>query len=45
MSFLPATANDLPNRLNPAGKSPALAPVWSGVVPGIVLVAMITTVA
>ncbi|RAZ88572.1 YeiH family putative sulfate export transporter [Mesorhizobium hawassense] len=45
LSFLPATANDLPNDLNPAGNSPALAPVWSGIVPGLVLVAMITTVA
>ena len=45
MSFLPATANDLPNGLDPANSSPTLAPVWSGIMPGLVLVAMITSVA
>ncbi|TIV90530.1 MAG: putative sulfate exporter family transporter, partial [Mesorhizobium sp.] len=44
LSFLPATANDLSDGLNAAeSKSPA--PIWVGVVPGIVLVAMITSVA
>jgi uncharacterized membrane protein YadS len=44
LSFLPATANDLPNSLNSshlAGKGPALTSIW----PGVVLVAMITSVA
>lgn len=48
MSFLPATANDLPNRLNPANADrtrPALTSISAGVVPGLVLVAMITAVA
>ncbi|CDX61197.1 conserved membrane hypothetical protein [Mesorhizobium plurifarium] len=48
MSFLPATANDLPNGLNPANagrKRPALSAISAGVVPGLVLVAMITSVA
>ena len=48
MSFLPATANDLSNSLNTANsgsKRPALAWISTGVVPGLVLVAMITSVA
>ena len=48
MSFLPATANDLPNGLNPANaehKRPGLTSISTGVVPGLVLVAMITSVA
>lgn len=44
MSSLSATANDLPNGLAPA-RSPALTAPWAGIVPGIVLVAMITCVA
>lgn len=48
MSFLPATANDLPSRLNPADADrtrPTLTSVPAVVVPGLVLVAMITAVA
>lgn len=48
MSFLPATANDLPSRLNPADADrtrPTLTAISAGVVPGLVLVAMITAVA
>jgi len=48
LSFLPATANDLPNGLNPANaehKRPGLTSISTGVVPGLVLVAMITSVA
>ncbi|MEI9403369.1 YeiH family protein [Mesorhizobium argentiipisi] len=48
MSFLPTIANDLPNSLNPANagrERPALASVSTGVVPGLVLVAMVTSVA
>ncbi|CDX39255.1 conserved membrane hypothetical protein [Mesorhizobium sp. SOD10] len=48
MSFLPAAANDLPNRLNPAAagrKRTALTSISAGVAPGLVLVAMITSVA
>ena len=48
MSFLPATANDLPSRLNSIAaerKRPALTVIPAGIMPGIVLVAMITSVA
>lgn len=48
MSFLPATANDLPNRLisaNAGSKRPALTATSAGAMPGLVLVAMITSVA
>ncbi|MDX8528702.1 YeiH family protein [Mesorhizobium sp. MSK_1335] len=48
MSFLPVIANDLPNSLNLADaerKRPALTSISTGVVPGLVLVAMITSVA
>ncbi|WP_245480995.1 putative sulfate exporter family transporter, partial [Mesorhizobium sp. M1E.F.Ca.ET.041.01.1.1] len=48
MSFLPITANDLPNGPSSASsgsQSPALPAIWAGIVPGIVLVAMITSVA
>jgi len=48
LSFLPATANDLPSRLNPADADrtrPTLTAISAGVVPGLVLVAMITAVA
>ncbi|MDG4895625.1 YeiH family protein [Mesorhizobium sp. WSM4976] len=48
MSFLPATANDLPNPLNlaaPQRKRPALTALSAGTMPGLVLVAMITSVA
>ncbi|MBN9549015.1 MAG: YeiH family protein [Alphaproteobacteria bacterium] len=43
LSFLPVTVNELPNDLTQAGKSPA--PTSTGIVPGLVLVAMITAVA
>lgn len=48
MSFLPVTANDLPIDLNPVNaerKRPALTSISAGVVPGLVLVAMIASVA
>lgn len=48
LSFLPVIANDLPNSLNLADaerKRPALTSISTGVVPGLVLVAMITSVA
>ncbi|WP_292332220.1 putative sulfate exporter family transporter, partial [Mesorhizobium sp.] len=48
MSFLPTTANDLPDYLNPTAagrRHPALAAISAGIMPGLVLVAMITSVA
>nr|WP_245429952.1 YeiH family protein [Mesorhizobium sp. WSM3859] len=48
MSFLPVTANDLPSQLNSAAaerKRPAVTAIPAGIVPGLVLVAMITSVA
>lgn len=45
MPVLPATANNLPNGLTSTGSSSALTSISSGVVPGLVLAAMITSVA
>ncbi|CDX44049.1 conserved membrane hypothetical protein [Mesorhizobium sp. ORS 3359] len=48
MSFLPVTANDLPDHLNTAAAGrghPALTAIAAGIMPGLVLVAMIASVA
>ena len=45
LSFLSTTANDLPNGAAVETRTGAAAVSWAGVVPGIVLVAMITSVA